>query len=127
MRHLYALSLSLCVMACSTSSPPPAPAPSQALQAAEAKVDQQLSRPAPAARLAQCQDGSTPLKTDQGFWCPPPQDVVTSLQTDTLQNQVATLIGALQREVDLRFQLLQWVDGPDFAPLFTPPPPAPPN
>lgn len=121
LRTLCALSLSLCVMACAHSSPSSLQ-PSQALTSAAAKLDQALDHPAPPAQLLGCQDSSMPQVIKGKYECPPPPDVLASLATDSLQDQVATLIGALRIETDLRFQLLNWDYGAASKPVSTPPP-----
>lgn len=111
LKILFALSLSLFAMGCSSSSPPPA-VPSPALTAAVEKLDQKLDHPLPPGALSLCQDGSAPQLMAGRYECPPPPLVAHSLAADSLQDQVATLIGALRKEVDLRFQLLHWDAAP---------------
>ncbi len=96
------------------------------MQAAASAVDQQLAHPTPPARLSLCQAGSAAsLIPDKSgrlvWWCPPPPEVLASMQNEQLQDQVVTLSGALSKEVDLRFQLLDWAFGKGSAPASAPP------
>lgn len=112
------LTIALCATACASSSSAPDVAPD--LTKAQERVDQALNCPQPPPVIKLCQDGSLPGQ-EAGpdgklrYTCALPATIADAIRNQPLPIVLGKLAGLWKKEVDLRFQALQW-DEPCHAP-----------
>jgi hypothetical protein len=76
------------------------------LTAAKQQVDRRLDCPEPPPALVLCLDGSKPVATPDGYWCPAPAQLASAIDNDPPKDIAAAAIGTWQKEVDVRMKLV---------------------